>query len=217
LLDSSGAAAPGAATGDELDNEMRQRRDIVVVGSSLGGAETLSRLLSSLPASFPAAVLIVQHMAPDSPKVFARMLSKAGPLNVEYGKEGDKITPGKVYLAPPDLHMVVRSIGSLGLEFGPKVRYSRPAADPLFESAARAYGPRVVGIVLSGGDGDGSKGLQAVSAAGGVSVVQEPSDARAPDMPISAIQNDHPSYVVPMAVMGPLLNWLTEGAIEPSA
>jgi two-component system chemotaxis response regulator CheB len=111
--------------------------------------------------------------------------------------------------------MVVRSIGVLGLEFGPKVRYSRPAADPLFESAARAYGPRIIGIVLSGGGGDGSNGLQAISAAGGISVVQDPSEARAPDMPINAIQNDHPSYVVPMAVMGPLLSWLTEARTTP--
>jgi two-component system chemotaxis response regulator CheB len=188
-------------------------RDLVVIGSSLGGPQALVAILGALPASFPAAILIAQHISPESPKQLARILSKSGPLQVDYGAEHEKIIPGKVYLAPPDLHMAVRSVGLLGLESTSKVHHSRPAATPLFESAAACYGPRVIGVVLTGGDGDGSDGLRAIAEVGGVGIVQDPAEARSSDMPLAAISSDHPSYIVPVEMVGPLLVRLTAGTI----
>jgi two-component system chemotaxis response regulator CheB len=195
---------------------MPYSRDIVVIASSVGGPEALSTLLGSLPKSLPAAILIVQHLSPDSPMRLARMLSKATSLPVEFGKEGETILPGKVFLAPPDFHMVVRGTGLIGLDFEPKVRHSRPAADPLFESAAKHYGSRVIGIVLTGDDGDGSDGLNAVLKAGGIGIVQEPSEARSPSMPVHAITRGLAQYIVPLREMGPLVTLLTN-ATFPSA
>jgi two-component system chemotaxis response regulator CheB len=188
---------------------MQRNRDIVVIASSLGGPAAISTLLGSLPANFPAAILIAQHLSPESPKRLARMFSKVGPLPVEYGKEGDTIAPGKVFMAPPDLHMVVRGTGLIGLDFEPKVHHSRPAADPLFASAAKHYGSRVIGIVLTGSDGDGRDGLKAVTEAGGIGIVQDPHEALAPDMPAKAIDGGLVQYIVPLKEMGRLLISLT--------
>ena len=114
--------------------------------------------------------------------------------SVSYGIQYEEALPGHVYVAPPDRHLIVTRSGWLGLDAGAKVRHSRPAADRLFQSAAEFYGSRVVGVVLTGGDGDGTDGLRAIKAAGGLAIVQDPADATAPDMPMNALKGDHPDY-----------------------
>src|SRR5258706_5313299 len=164
---------------------MAPHRDMVVIGASRGGLHALSQLLGSLPRDFPAAILVVLHTGPASPRLLAEILGGRTALPVSYARDGDEIRPGHVYLAPPDRHLVVRSCGKLGLDAGPKVRHARPAADRLFQSAAEVYGPRVIGIVLTGGDHDGTDGLRAIKAAGGITMVQHPGEAKDPSMPQS--------------------------------
>lgn len=147
-------------------------RDVIVIGASLGGFEALCRLTRDLPAEFPAAICVVLHTSPNSPRLLAEILGRCTPLAVSYARQGVRIRPGHIYIAPPDRHLVVTSIGLLGLDAGPKVHYSRLAADRLFESAAEAYGPRMIGVVLTGGGRDGTAGMRAITSAGGIAIVQ---------------------------------------------
>jgi two-component system chemotaxis response regulator CheB len=181
---------------------------LIVVGASAGGVDALRRVLSDLPADLPAAIAVVLHTHATSPRYLADILNQHTSLQVAYAVEGEEPALGHVYLAPPDTHLVVRQTRRLGLDSGPKVHFHRPAADPLFASAARVFGRQVVGLVLTGGDGDGSRGLQEIKRQGGTSVVQSPVDAEAPSMPISAILQDSPDHVVLLDRLGPLLRTL---------
>jgi two-component system chemotaxis response regulator CheB len=183
--------------------------DIIVIGASLGGLDALSRVAAPLPADLPAALLVVLHTGSDSPRLLATILKRRTALAVSYGTENEVIRCGHIYFAPPNHHMMVAPPGVLTLKTGPKVRYSRPAADCLFESAAKVYGSRVIGVVLTGGDHDGTDGMRAIKAAGGLCIVQLPVDALAPGMPTSAIQGDHPDYAASADEIGALLVKLT--------
>ena len=187
---------------------MTQPRDIIVIGASLGGLEALTKLANGLPSDFPAAILIVLHTSLQSPRMLARIVGPHTPLSVDYAEQGGNILPGHVLFAPPGLHMVVIDEGFVGLQAGPKVHQTRPAADVLFQSAAEVYGPRVIGVVLTGGDSDGTNGLRAIKAAGGLCVVQEPDEAADPSMPLSALYGDHPDHVVSLDEMAGLLTRL---------
>ncbi|MGI4765052.1 MAG: chemotaxis protein CheB [Janthinobacterium lividum] len=187
---------------------MTQPRDLIVIGASLGGLKALNELSSGLTSDFPAAILIVLHSSPESPRMFAKILGQHTPLSVDYAEQGGRILPGHILFAPPGLHMVVLDEGFVGLHAGPKVRHSRPAADVLFRSAAEVYGPRVIGVVLTGGDGDGTDGLRAIERAGGIGIVQKPDDAVNPSMPLSAIRGVDPDYCVPLDGMAGLLTRL---------
>lgn len=182
---------------------------LIVVGASAGGMDALKRILSELPAGFPAAVVIALH-TPRSARDTPSILAKHTELRIAYAEEGVRLERGHVYLAPPHSQLIVRETRRLGLDQGSEVRFRRPAADPLFESAARVFGRQVVGLVLSGdgGDGDGSDGLREIKRHGGKSVVQSPSDAQAPEMPVNAILRDNPDHVVMLDRIGPLLRQL---------
>ena len=171
-------------------------RNIVVIGGSQGALGVLRTLLGALPREFPAAILIVLHSGPSSPGYLADIIGRYTALPVEYAREGKIIERGRVYLAPADRHLEVVAPGRLHLNDGPKVRYSRPAADRLFTTAAEVFGSRVVCVVLSGGHCDGLQGANAVAAAGGKCLVQAPEDAVVPSMPISVIEGDHPDAIV---------------------
>ncbi|WP_341961816.1 chemotaxis protein CheB [Pseudomonas sp. RC10] len=171
-------------------------RDIVVIGGSQGALEVLRTLLGALPRDFPAAIMIVLHSGPSSPGYLADIIGRYTALPVEYAREGENIESGRIYVAPADRHLEIAAPGLLHLSDGPKVRYSRPAADRLFTTAAEVFGPRVICVVLSGGDCDGVQGANAVAAAGGKCLVQEPQDAVVASMPISVIQRDHPDAIV---------------------
>ncbi|TDY21381.1 two-component system chemotaxis response regulator CheB [Paraburkholderia sp. BL6665CI2N2] len=180
-------------------------RAIIAIGGSLGGLEALCTLVHPLPRDFPAVLLAVLHTAPSSPRLLAELVGRSTALVVAYGGDGDVLQSGRLLIAPPDRHMTVRLSGHIGLDCGPEVLFVRPAVDKLFESVARNFGPRAIGIVLSGGLQDGTAGLRAIKAAGGLGIVQDPRDARNPEMPVNAIKGGHPDYVTRLNEIAPLL------------
>jgi two-component system chemotaxis response regulator CheB len=172
--------------------------DIIVVGASAGGVEPLIRLVGDLPADLPASVFVVLHMAPHGNTALPQILDRAAELEVTAAVDGVKIEPGHVYVAVPDRHLflepdVVRVVP------GPKENGYRPSIDGLFRTAAAAYGPRVVGVVLSGSRDDGTVGLRTIHQQGGRGIVQDPEEAPFPSMPRNALERDHPEFVLPVA------------------
>jgi len=174
-------------------------RDIVVIGASRGGVEALRGIVAALPPNLQSTLLIVLHISPTHASLFPAVLSRAGPLPAEHGRNGIRIERGRIYVAPPDHHMTVGPIGFIRLDQGPKEHHTRPAADPLFRSAASIYGSRVMGIILTGGGSDGTNGLIAIEQAGGLAIVQDPGDARDPSMPMSALLHDNPDLCLPLS------------------
>ena len=173
--------------------------NIIVVGTSAGGVEALTYLVKNLPPDLNAAVIIVLHVSSHSTSVLPKILSRAGNLPVSHAQDGEAIVHGWIYVAPPDYHLLVEE-GYLRLTRGAKENRSRPAIDPLFRSAARTYGQRVIAVLLTGMLDDGTAGLMAVKMRGGVAIVQNPDDAMYPDMPRNAINNvDDIDHIVPLS------------------
>jgi two-component system, chemotaxis family, protein-glutamate methylesterase/glutaminase len=168
---------------------------IVVIAASAGGLEPLLRIITALPTPCSASVFIVMHIGRRK-SMLPYLLQREGKLPATFAEDEQAIEPGHIYVAPPDCHMLVER-DLIRLDRGPKVRYTRPAADPLFVSAAAAYGKRVIGVVLSGGDGDGAVGLRTIKAHGGMALVQRPDEATIPSMPLAAIAADHPDHSLP--------------------
>jgi two-component system, chemotaxis family, protein-glutamate methylesterase/glutaminase len=183
-------------------------RDIVVIGASAGGVEALLRLVQLLPPDLPAAVLIVVHTMPGGQGLLAGVLARRATLPVAMARHDEPLRRGRIYVAPPDRHLLVHrdSPDRVILSLGPTHNRSRPAIDPLFESAARAYGPRVVGIVLTGFLDDGSYGLAQIQECGGYTIVQDPQDATVPAMPMNALRRMQPDECLPLDQMGELLD-----------
>jgi two-component system chemotaxis response regulator CheB len=188
----------------------------IVIGASAGGVEAVVALARLLPPGLPAAVLVVIHTSPRSPGLLAALIDRAGPLPASYAADGEVARPGRIYVAPPDHHLVVQpgagGGGVLRVWRGPKENGFRPAVDPLFRSAARAFGPRAIGVVLSGYLDDGTLGLMMLKRLGGVAVVQDPATAACPDMPRSAAANVAVDHLVPLDALPALLAKL---AAEP--
>jgi two-component system chemotaxis response regulator CheB len=180
-------------------------RDLIVVGASAGGVEALQRLVAALPAALPAALLVVVHVPPRSPGLLGEILDRAGPLPAALAAGGEAIRPGRIYVAPPDRHLLVARDDRVALSRGPRENRARPAIDALFRSAAAVGGPRVIGVILTGYLDDGAAGLQAIQAAGGLTVVQDPADAAAPEMPGNALAAVAADHVRPLAELPPLL------------
>jgi two-component system, chemotaxis family, protein-glutamate methylesterase/glutaminase len=180
------------------------RRDIVVIGASAGGVAALMRLVADLPASFAAPVLVVVHVAPHAPSSIPKILGRCTSLPVAHAVDGEEIEPGRIYVAPPDRHLLVDHRRVL-VRKGPKENRFRPSVDALFRSAAYLYGSRVVGVVLSGALDDGTSGMWAIKQRGGTTVVQEPSDAEHTGMPESVLQHVRVDHVAPVREMGALL------------
>ncbi|HKA07676.1 MAG TPA: chemotaxis protein CheB [Gemmataceae bacterium] len=180
------------------------RRDIIVIGASAGGVDALKQLVQGLPKDLPAAVFVVLHLPAHGPSVLPRILSRAGQLQAVHPEDGDEIRRGTIYVAPPDYHLLVKS-GHVRLTRGPRENSHRPAADALFRTAARAYGPRVIGVVLSGVLDDGTAGLLAIKRLGGLAAVQHPDDAMYVGMPQSAIDNVPVDYCLSAAALPKLL------------
>jgi two-component system chemotaxis response regulator CheB len=178
--------------------------DIIVIGTSVGGVDALQRLIGSLPANLPSSVFVVMHTAPQEPGLLPEILRKTSALPVRHGVEGEKIVHGRVYVSPPDLHLMVNG-ARIRVARGPKENFHRPAVDALFRTAAESYGPRVVGVVLTGNLDDGTAGLHAIKSLGGVAIVQDPQEAVAPSMPQSALRNVKVDHCLPLAKIGPLL------------
>jgi len=179
-------------------------RDIVVVGASAGGVEALIDLVRGLPADLPAAVFVVMHVPAYGVSRLPEILRRSGPLPAAHARDGETIVPGRIYVAPPDRHLLVR-LGQIDLSRGPRENHSRPAIDPLFRTAARAYGPRVVGVILSGALYDGSAGLLAVKARGGLAIVQDPGEAAVDSMPRSALRLVEADHILSATAIGATL------------
>lgn len=189
------------------------RRDIIVIGASAGGIETLKGLVAKLPADLPAALFVVVHMTPEAPGVLGQILERSGQLPSAQAKDGEPIHQGRIYTARPDHHLLIQD-SRVRVVRGPKENRSRPAIDPLFRSAAATYGPRVIGVVLTGLLNDGTVGLQAIKRCGGVTVVQDPADALFASMPQSALENVGVDYCLPVGDIPALLTRLVS---EPVA
>lgn len=183
---------------------MKEGRSVIVVGASSGGFAVLQRLAADLPAELGAALFVVWHMPPDGHGVLPEVLGRAGPLPAAHAVDGEPIAPGRIYTAPPDHHLLVEP-GRVRVTRGPQEHRFRPAVDPLFRSAAQAYGPRVIGVVLSGALDDGAAGLRAIKRRGGVAVVQDPEDAEVASMPRSAMRAAAVDHVAPAADLAALL------------
>jgi two-component system chemotaxis response regulator CheB len=187
--------------------------NIVVIGTSAGGMEALKALVAQLPSNFSSPVFIVWHVAPEHPSILPQILDRVCPLSVEHAIDFDEIRPGRIYVAPPDRHLIVEA-DRVRLSHGPKENRFRPSVDVLFRSAALAYGPQVIGMVLTGLLDDGSAGLYAVKQRGGKAVVQHPLDALHPSMPIQAMKAVAVDYCAPVAEMGSLLVSLTNEPVK---
>jgi two-component system chemotaxis response regulator CheB len=187
--------------------------DIVVVGASAGGVETLAELFSRIPRDVEASFFVVLHVPDRGTSVLPSILSRRGPLPAQHPADGALIEPGRVYVAPPGHHLLVKR-GHVRLVRGPRENSARPAVDPLFRTAAAAYGRRVVAVVLSGTLDDGTAGLQAVKARGGTAVVQDPDEAMYGGMPRSAVEHVAVDHVLPLARIAPLLVRLADTAVE---
>src|SRR6202047_3947302 len=149
-------------------------RDIVVIGASRGGPRALRGIVAPLPPNLQSTLLIVLHISPTHASLLPAVLSRAGPLPAEHGRDGIRIERGRIYVAPPDHHMTVGPIVFIRLDQGPKENHTRPAADPLFRSAASIYGSRVIGIILTGGGSDGTQGVIAIEQGGGLDIGEDP-------------------------------------------
>jgi two-component system chemotaxis response regulator CheB len=178
--------------------------DVIVIGASAGGVEVLLELAGGLPANLPASLFVVLHVPPGQPSPLPEILSGRGPLPASHPLHGERIEPGRIYVAAADTHLLVRE-GAMEVVRGAKENGHRPAADALFRTASAAYGARVVGVVLSGYQNCGTAGMMSIKARGGVSVVQAPESARVPDMPQSVLSRVAVDHVVQPAELADLL------------
>ena len=197
------------------DGTPQARRDIVVVGASAGGIDALTRVVAGFPADLPAAVFVVVHFPPTSTSALPKILSRAGPLPALAPGDEAQIEPGRIYVATPNYHLRLEP-GSIRLAQGPRHNGVRPAVDVLFRSAAIAYGPRVIGIVLSGTMDDGTAGAMAIRQHGGLIIVQDPSDALFPGMIDSVIAHAEPDYVLPADEIGATVASLVRSSANSS-
>jgi len=182
---------------------------IITIGASTGGFEAFKTIVKNLPVPFNGSIFIVWHMAPEAGGVLANVLNGLTSIYTANAYDKEEILPNRIYIAPPDRHLIIER-GFVRTTSGPKENRFRPAIDPLFRSAAYNYGPRVVGVVLSGGMDDGTAGLWKIKENGGIAIVQDPLDAEVPSMPASALRVVTADYVVPVSEMAPLFAKLSE-------
>src|SRR4051812_27641037 len=189
-------------------------RDIVVIGGSAGSIEVLAELVGGLPRDFPGSLFVVVHFPGSVPSTLPRILSRAGPLPAHHPRDGEMIEPGRIYVAPPDCHLHI-SDDRIRLTRGPKENGHRPAVDPLFRTAALSYGPRVVGVILSGNLNDGTAGLLRIKQLGGVAIIQDPESALYQGMPRSAVEHVAVDHVLPVHEIAGRVTDLADRPIGP--
>lgn len=168
----------------------------VVIGASAGGLETIGALLTKLPSNFAAPIIIVQHLSPDSDGYMARYLNSKCNIIVKEADDKELIVAGTAYIAPPNYHLLVEKDGTLSFTVENKVNYSRPSIDVLFETAADLYQDALIGIILTGANSDGSKGLKRIKESGGLVIVEDPETALVESMPNAAIKETNVDYIL---------------------
>src|SRR5690554_765941 len=181
-----------------------EKRNIIVIGASAGGFEALKTIVQNLPSSLDASIFIVWHMGPDVRGILPDVLNKLKTIQTANARDNEPIETNRIYVAPPDHHLLIEE-GRLRVTRGPKENRFRPAVDPLFRSAAYTYGKRVIGIVLSGGLDDGTAGLWRIKDSGGITVVQDPSDAQVPSMPENALRGVQIDHCLPVHELADLI------------
>lgn|SRR5262245_42840710 len=190
------------------------KKDIIVIGTSSGGIEALRTLVGGLPKVFNASIFIVLHIAPQFPGNLAQILKNSGRLPAVLPVDWELFKAGHIYVAPPDCHLLLDPSGVMRVTKGPKEKLFRPAINPLFRSAAQAFGSRVIGLILTGALDDGASGLRMVKQLGGVAIVQDPQEAYSPSMPLSALRMVNVDYCLPLTEMASLLENLTNNEPE---
>lgn len=177
---------------------------VVAIGTSWGGLSALGRILGGLPAAFPLPIVVVQHRSKDSDDLMAKLLQDMSDLDVHEAEDKDTLLPSNVYVAPADYHLMVDD-GEVSLTTDAPVRYSRPSIDVAFESVARSYGSGAIGVVLTGANEDGSRGLARIIALGGRGIVEDPESAEMPVMPEAARRAAPEAEVLPLQDIAPRL------------
>lgn len=190
-------------------------RDVIAIGASAGGVEVLLEMVAELPSDLPASVFVVVHTRAGHESALPELLSRRGPLPARHPLHDEEIVPGHIYVAPPDNHLVVRQ-GAMEVVRGPKENGHRPAADVLFRTASSAYGPRVIGVVLSGYGDCGTAGMMSIKVRGGVGIVQAPETAYAADMPRNVLARVGVDHVIPPIELAHLLARLAWAPPDPA-
>lgn len=197
--------------------ELRRRSiEVIVLGASAGGIETLLALLPALPRDLPASVAAVVHLPSEKPSLLAEIFAPKCAVAVREAADKEPLAPGALLFAPPDYHLLLEREGTASLSDDPPVHYSRPSIDVLFQSAAWAYGPQALGILLSGANADGAEGLAAIRAHGGLAWVQDPETAIVPAMPLSALKRSPPDHVLTVRQMADVLSSFRLSPLAPS-
>jgi two-component system, chemotaxis family, protein-glutamate methylesterase/glutaminase len=187
--------------------------DVVAIASSAGGLTALTKVLSELPGSFPASILVVQHLDPRHRSLMADLLSRRTSLATKQAQIGDRVQPSSVLIAPPNRHLLVNPDGSIALTETELVHFVRPSADLLFESVAATYRDRAIAVVLTGSGHDGSSGVQAIKKMGGTVIAQDEESSDFFGMPGSAIEAGSVDYILPLAdISTALIHLVVEGA-----
>ncbi len=188
--------------------------EAIVMGASAGAVEALLEILPKLPESFPIPILLVVHLPADKDSVLSQLLDDHCLLKVREAEDKEPILPEHIYLAPPDYHLLVEQDHRMSLSSEEPVRYSRPSIDVLFETAADAFGDRLVGVVLTGANDDGSRGLARIVASGGVAIVQNPAHANATAMPSAAIKRCPEASILELPQIAETLVQLTNRSLS---
>ncbi|MBV9183942.1 MAG: chemotaxis protein CheB [Acidobacteria bacterium] len=186
------------------------RKDIIVIGASAGGIDALKILVATLPKDLKAAIFITVHVAPYSMGILPEILERSGAVAATNAKDWEPIQQARIYVAPPDYHLLFEKEGYVRITRGPRENRFRPAIDPMFRAAAYCFGPRVIGVILTGWLDDGTAGLRAVRERGGTTIVQHPDDAFAPSMPLNAIKYVEVDHILGIKDVAPMLVHLTD-------
>jgi two-component system chemotaxis response regulator CheB len=184
--------------------------ELIAIGASWGGMRAIAQVLEALPKSFDIPIVVAQHRPPGGDELLEQVLARRSPLAVAAAHDKDPLVPGRVYIAPPDYHLLVER-GHLALSTEEHVQFARPSIDVLFESAADAYGRRTIGVLLTGANEDGATGLERIAAAGGFTLVQDPATADRPEMPAAAVARGAARRVLELEGIGRFLASLRPG------
>ena len=179
--------------------------EAIVIGTSSGGMNALKFLFSALPVDFNIPIIIVQHISPRSDNQWIKLLNNNSKLYLKEADEKEKIENGKVYIAPPNYHLMIERNKTFSLTIDERVNYARPSIDVLFESAAEAYKTKLIGVVLTGSNNDGTKGIKRIKECGGLTIIQDPETAESSYMPASAIASMQPDYILSLEDITELL------------
>ena len=185
------------------------RHEAIVIGASVGGWEALKTLLSALPASFPSPIAIVQHIGERSESFMAELLNQVSRIAVKEAEDKESLSSGTAYLAPPGYHLLIEPDRSFSLSVDERVNHARPSIDVLFESAAEVFGGTLIGIILTGANADGARGLETIKEYGGLAIVQNPEEAENPTMPKAALTATEVDYIVSLEQLTTILFQLT--------